>query len=70
MDTKCNAVSSDLVNLAKDFEALKEEHKKLQKRMEALESSQGSTRADLEKVQDDVDEVESYSRRSCLILYK
>ena len=67
VDTKCNAVSSDLVNLAKDFEALKEEHKKLQKRMEALESSQGSTRADLEKVQDDVDEVESYSRRSCLI---
>ena len=66
-DTKCNAVSSDVVSLAKEFENLKEENKRLQKRVEVLETSQGTTRADLEKVQDEVDEVESYSRRSCLI---
>ena len=68
VDTKCNAVSSDVVSLARDFEILKEENKKLKKRVEDLESKHGTTRADLEKVQDEVDEVESYSRRSCLIL--
>ena len=67
MDTKCNTVSSEVVNLDKKFEKLKEPNIKLVKRVKDLESNQGTTSADIEKLQDDVDEVESYSRRSCLI---
>ena len=36
--------------------------------MKDLESNQGTTSADIKKLQDDVDEVESYGRRSCLII--
>ena len=67
VDTKCNAVSNDVMGLAKEIETLKQERTQLLSRISALETALGTTRADLDKVQDDVDEVEAYSRRSCLI---
>ena len=60
-------MSNEVLSLAREVKDLKDENKRLIKRVEVLETNQGITKADLEKVQDDVDEVESYSRRSCLI---
>ena len=63
MDTKCNTVSSEVVNLDQEFEKLKEPNIKLVKRVKDLESNQGTTSIDIEKLKDDVDEFESYCRR-------
>lgn len=63
MDTKCNTVSSEVVNLDQEFEKLKEPNIKLVKRVKDLESNQGTTSINIEKLKDDVDEVESYCRR-------
>ena len=63
MDTKCNTVSSEMVNLDQEFEKLKEPNIKLVKRVKDLESNQGTTSIDIDKLKDDVDEVESYCRR-------
>ena len=50
MDTKCNAVSSEVVNLAQEFEKLKEQIIRLVKRVKDLDSNQGTTSADIEKL--------------------
>ena len=67
IDTRYDILKNEQVVMAKDLEFFKEKCMFLEKRVNELESGIGSTRNEVEKVKEEVDEIESYSRRSCLI---
>ena len=67
IDTKEQCWKSEQMVMANEIDFWKNKCAGLEKRVEKLESGLGSTNNDVERVKDVVDEVESYSRRSCLI---
>lgn len=67
IDARYDSMKNEQMAMAKEIDFWKNKCTSLEKRVGMLESGFGSTRSDIEKVKEEVDEIESYSRRSCLI---
>ena len=66
-NVKLDKQGNDIFNNAKKCEELENENKQLHKDLEKIKQRVGIIEQNQEKCKDELDEVESYSRRDCLI---